>query len=230
MMDKRESSDMGEDEGTKQILVVTGYPLVDNSSTLITTTTTAIPESNGNKTTGGTYFLSSDTTKILIVFLVVVFLILIAFLLLYHFVIKRMRQRSISKLTLKSASGSLADEKARNIFAHPERQLAVDQSTRMNSASPTTPSEASSEPQNQQSGTKQQQSNAPSGNGARESQLTRSPKSKERIEPESSRKSGSSGKNRSKSDRQVNTTTNQHSIMGALAGIRDTLKETEAKK
>lgn len=102
---------------------------------------------DGNKGIGGTTFLGLDTTYVLIVFLIVVFTVLILFLLLYHFVIKRMRQKSISKIAQKSASGSIADERARNIFAHPERQLAVDQSTRVNPNSPASGSDLSEQQQ-----------------------------------------------------------------------------------
>lgn len=116
-----------------------------------------------------------SSTEILIIFLCVIFIILILFVLLYCYVIKGMKHRpaatqgqqalppaghprqgttvgqsaqtspqgvgqgahAASDRTVpttvrsqKSLSGSANGEKQRNIFAHPERQLAVDQSVR----------------------------------------------------------------------------------------------------
>lgn len=88
-------------------------------------------------------WLGMDSTQVLIVFLIAVFLILVVFLLLYYYVIKGMKQRVTPTQNQKSTSGSMDGEKQRNIFAHPERQLAVDQSTRMNSRSPGQESDSS---------------------------------------------------------------------------------------
>lgn len=104
-------------------------------------------------------WLGMDSTQVLIIFLVVVFLVLIVFLLLYYYLIKGMKSKgppSQSHVGHKSASGSMDGEKQRNIFANPERQLAVDQSTRMNTRSPSVETPATnnntSEPDDQSNG------------------------------------------------------------------------------
>lgn len=90
--------------------------------------------SSANNGTGG--WLGLDSTQVLIIFLIIVAFVLVIFLLIYYYVIKGMRKRSVNRLLQKSASGSIGEERARNIFANPERQLAVDQSTKMNPDSP----------------------------------------------------------------------------------------------
>lgn len=98
------------------------------------TATPPLDPGTSNNGTGG--WLGLDSTQILVIFLIIVAAVLVIFLLIYYYVIKGMRQRNVNKLVQKSASGSIGEEKARNIFANPERHLAVDQSTRINPDSP----------------------------------------------------------------------------------------------
>lgn len=217
----------------------------------------SVNQTNNN----GTWILGLDTTKILIIFLIIVFLVLIFFLLLYHFIIKKMRQKSISKIAHKSASGSIADEKARNIFAHPERHLAVDQSTRNLTNSPA----STNDNNDQQSlvvvggagGSQAVPSPAPVANQAApttSSTATAEPNkdqsSKGKDKNLDSKKSGSLGRSKPVQVHQHAPHQTQHaaqhpapqessvsnrsqrnhgSLTGALAGIRDTLKDTGAK-
>lgn len=109
-------------------------PLANDSTDGSEPSSTTPPPATGNGTGG---WLGLDSTQVLIIFLIIVAAVLVIFLLIYYYVIKGMRQRTVNKLVVqKSASGSIGEEKARNIFAHPERHLAVDQSTRMNPDSP----------------------------------------------------------------------------------------------
>jgi len=82
----------------------------------------------------------STSVQVLIIFLVAVFAILILFLFVYFYLVKGSRSElplHIAERTIhKSISGSVTDDdRSRNIFSHPEKQMAVDQSTR-NSPSP----------------------------------------------------------------------------------------------
>ena len=77
------------------------------------------------------------STQLLIIFLVVVFAVLILFLLIYYYFVKNMANEKSKRPTVKSTSGSISEEKQRNIFAHPERHLAVDHSLRASPSSAT---------------------------------------------------------------------------------------------
>lgn len=182
------------------------------------------------------------STQLLIIFLVVVFAVLIIFLLVYHYFIKGMRQRSGSKhLAQKSASGSIGEGRDRNIFAHPERHLAVDQSTRTNPHSPA--STASETDQNQvhasASGFQQpvhlanlterpsapQQAQQVANNNPSGNRISTAA-SQQPMEQAKDKKSQSEGKKK----RLQLTQADPHSILGTLASLRDTLKETEQNK
>lgn len=210
--------------------------------------------------TGG--WLGLDSTQVLIIFLIIVAAVLVIFLLIYYYVIKGMRKRSVNRLLQKSASGSIGEEKARNIFANPERQLAVDQSTKMN---PDSPASASSYDQQQPSSapvsaekedlaSKNHPSHPSSVSNTSDGQMSTaltpvgsrhpsqisgkqgskinlqfiqsdSQMSKADKKASNSKKSNSSGK-RQRGKSGENQTT-YHGVSGALAGVRNALKDTD---
>lgn len=73
---------------------------------------------------------ASAAPKLLIIFILVLIGALSIFVIVYYYCVRGLRSSNLAQHAQKSTSGSIADEKSRNIFAHPERQLAVDQSTR----------------------------------------------------------------------------------------------------
>lgn len=170
-----------------------------------------------------------ETTKILIVFLIIVFVVLTTFLLLYYYCIRGMKSKPLSRMTNKSVSGSINDEKNRNIFANPQRHLAVDQSLRQ---SPSTSSEHSSPissnppiiasqqrtseqaPQQASQQAPQQVQQQASDNSASTvaSKTTSEPAV---VEPSKTKRSNSSSKGRGRTN-----------VAGTLAGLRDVLKES----
>lgn len=161
-------------------------------------------ESNATitKPEDSTKWLGLDSTQILIIFLVIVFVVLVLFLLIYYFVIKGMKQRasvSQGRLAQKSTSGSTDGEKQRNIFAHPERQLAVDQSTRR-----TSPGQESD-------------------HSTKESQRE-IPKESQRETPKESLRENQKEKENATTEHKVNP-----GIADILGNIRDTFKETGSK-
>lgn len=230
----------------------TPYVVLDS-----TTTTQSSTNGTGNSQSPG--WLGLDSTQILIIFLIVVFGVLIIFLLIYYYVIKGMRHNAQERLA-RSASGSIGEEKARNIFANPERQLAVDQSTRANPNSPASSTDADgvaqpigqtdnniiNSPLPVNTGNQQQQpvalqptnlSKSVARQLARKTtaqptelggagQVKRASQS-DQVSPIQAKKSKSS----SKRDRVIQQKEFDNSgVVGALAGLRDTLKETETHK
>lgn len=216
------------------------------------------PPTNG--TADGTNSNSStwwglDSTQILIIFLTVVFAVLIVFLLIYYYCIRGMRQTSVNRIQAqKSASGSIGEDRSRNIFAHPDKQLAVDQSTRNNPNSPASASATDVTPADQQQ-QQQQQANVPQpaslanlpgansnhlpGAAQAADQTTPTPPSPppSAANPESSKqqvaqkhadssrqKSGSSGSKRNK----AHDDSSRHSagLRGSLTGLANTLRDT----
>lgn len=197
---------------------------------------------NATDTTGATstYWWGLDSTQILIIFLTLVFAVLIIFLLVYYYCIRGMRQNSTSnRLALKSASGSIGEDKSRNIFAHPEKQLAVDQSTRANPNSPASSDAEAAPPQqpvniaNLPSAKQQQQqggqaspspmTNTSASGGPSSSSQASTPRQLEPAPAAARNKSHSSSKNKNKTNEE---STGRLGVLGALAGLRDTLKDT----
>ena len=158
----------------------------------------------------------NDPSTLLIIFIAIVFVVLTVFILLYYYCVRNMKSSSdLNRQTHKSTSGSIMDEKSRNIFAHPERQLAVDQSFRTSPSASSSESEANpgtpattgantanqqhQQPQSQQAQQQPQQSDKQHQTTALHNQKSKS-------------KSGSRGKDLT--------------MVGTLAEIRDTLKGT----
>jgi len=205
---------------------------LENSSSLPIEPSTPSP-ANGTNTTNNSW-LGLDSTQILIIFLIIVFAVLILFLFVYYYIIKSMRPKSAGKNVPKSASGSSNDDKGRNIFAQPERQMAVDQSGRH-------PPPRTSEP-DQSSGqataptvvvpSQGNQTQPPSATVAKPSGSEAPPQA---ANPQLSKKSSSSGRARERGKPAPSVSSepareeghhDHHTVVGALAGLRDTLRET----
>lgn len=165
------------------------------------------------------------TTQIMIVFLIIVFAVLIAFLVVYYYFIRRMKSRAIARVTNKSVSGSISEDKGRNIFANPERHLAVDQSVRNSPGNSSLPSDTSSQngshPPTAGAQPTNSKASAPVATAQPTTSKTSAPvvakASPEPTEPsKKSTKSSSKGRN--------------FNVAGTLAGLRDIFKESSGHK
>lgn len=209
-----------DDEAIGPTLAPTSIPTI--------TTTTMIP--NNNKTNPD----ASSSVQVLVIFLVAVFGILVLFLFVYFYLVKGSRTESGQERALqKSTSGSITDDGARNIFAHPEKQMAVDQSTRA-SPSPAEPAAAakrnSTSPAMADSNLDRNAAHKSSGFQVQQkpkssSQQQLNSKSKQSLPPkveghqQLASKSSSGGAKRGANS----------SVAGTLATLRETLKDHTTK-
>lgn len=200
--------------------------------------------SNGTSSDGGSG--SWETTQILIIFLIIVFLVLTAFLLVYYCYIRGMKSRSMRKMSNKSVSGSITEDKGSNIFANPTGHLAVDQSTRQSPGNTSLPSEPNSPSSNDPpAGNSVATSQSSNENGAsKRGNLSAAKNSSEPVEiaAQSKRSRVAPAATNATSDQLVEAPQNRKlksksnskdrssNIAGTLAGLRDVLKDTSSQK
>lgn len=112
---------------------MTDVTIINAPTTPVSPTNSTITNSDPNART------QYDSMKLLAIFVLIVFFVLGLFILIYYYFVKRLKSDQVTRVPMKSTSGSITDEKARNIFAHPERHLAVDQSRRSSPPAESTP-------------------------------------------------------------------------------------------
>lgn len=169
-----------------------------------------------------------DSVQILIIFLVVVFIVLILFLLIYYYVVKGLPSDS----TGQTSPSTNDPERGGNPSGQPERQSAME-SVKVTSttASNETVAKVSQKSQPISTGTsRSSQSVAVVSTGQKSSQAAPTGQVTGFNEIVLTKKSASAGKKQNNKTSDMNTGTQEHrfhTVVGTLANLRETLKETE---